>query len=168
MVITKLPSLGASRRSLQARAHTLFSPTPTSLQSYLTAHQPSSSSTSLYLLSTSLHQLPSLLSTLQTRLPSSVGSFSSPIPGSPPSLSIVTFESGVQVFRSGLSGRPPPEVGRSQRPSLQGYAEDRKGSVEGDVEAIRGGQGWAGLWKSQMGNERIQELEGVKCVFCSV
>lgn len=152
-----------SRRCFHCRAHTLYSPTPTSLQSFLSCNPVSSTSTTLYVLSTSLTHLPDLLSSLQRHLPSSIGSFSSSPPNSPPSLSIATFDHG-QIFRSDLSGRPPAEVGHWQRASHEGYAEDRKGSEAGDVEATRKEEGWAGLWRGETEVGPITDLEGVKWV----
>ena len=151
------------RCAYHTRTHTLLSPTPSSLQSFLSANPIPTTSVSLYLLSTSLSNYSTLLSSLQSHLNSSIGSFSTCPAHLPPTLSIATFSHGAQIFRSELSGRPSAEVGRRQRPPAIGwYAEDRKGSVEGDVSAVREGEGWAGLWRSQLGGERIAELQGVR------
>ncbi len=164
MLLPRIPQV--FQRKLHARTHVFLSPTSNSLRSFLSLNPPSPSSTSLYLLSTSLPHVPDLLSALQT-LPSSIGSFSSHPLDAPPSLSIATFESGVGIFRSGLSGRPPAEVGRRQRPTevVEGYAEDKKGNEQGDVESMRREEGWAGLWKGGVGGGRIEALEAVKWVF---
>lgn len=162
MIMLRLRLRQASRRSLHTQIHTIFLPTAISLQAFLTSNPPPPTSTSLYLLSTSLLSLPSLLSTLQSNLPSSIGSFSSNPPGHPPYLSLAIFDQA-RIFRSELSGRRPAEVGHWQRPTHVegGYAEDRKGNELGSVETVRGEEGWAGLW-GQAGGGRIPELEGVK------
>ena len=160
-------------RRLHTCCHTLLSPDPPYLESFLASHPASSSAISLYMLSTSLPQLSDLISITQSALPNSIGSFSSQPLDSPPTLSIITFdndkeddgeEHGIQVFRSELSGRSPAEVGHWQRPStiMKGLSEDSKGSQAGDVEGLRSEQGWAGLWKGQIGKSRINQLEDVK------
>ncbi len=72
-------------------AHTLISPTPEYLETHLSKFPPPPSSKSIYLLSTTLPNLPSLLSTLQSKLPKSIGSFQISPPTSPPTLSLATF-----------------------------------------------------------------------------
>ncbi|WVW85579.1 hypothetical protein I302_107617 [Kwoniella bestiolae CBS 10118] len=145
-------------RSLHTRAQTFFSPTP----EYVSANLFHTTDPSLFLLSTSLQHLPQHLSTLQTHLPNSIGSFSITPAGHEPTLSVATF-SDARIFRSDLTGRPPAEVGRFQRPESQRIlrGEDLKGSGQGQAEALLAGEGWAGLWKGETTHQRIPDLEGV-------
>jgi hypothetical protein len=151
--------------STRVRAHTLLSPTPESLSAHLDSLPPSPTSTTLYLLSTTLPSLPSILSILQTRLPSSIGSFALTPPSSTsgPSLSLATFESPVRIFRSDLTGRKPAEVGKWQREKAG--KEDLKGGVQGDMGEEMSRSGWAGMWRTEGQVEEIPKLRGVEWVF---
>lgn len=156
----------ASVRGLSSKAHTLLSPTPELLQEYLGAH-PSDRSTVLYLLSTSIDTalLQPLIATLQSTSDQSLGSFSVSPPGGESSLSIVTLtpEQGesIYAFRTAMSGRPDAQVGRYQRPGNDND-EDKKGSVVGEVERLKEGEGWSGFWKGERTVNPIPELDGVK------
>jgi hypothetical protein len=169
MLARKLTS--PARRSIHTTAQTIYSPTPTFLETYLTSNRPHGTSSSLYLLSTSISPstLSPLLKTIQSYLPNSVGSFSlPPSPDSESSLSILTISNTKsRTFRSGLTGRPAVEVGRWQRPKGESLG-DTKGREEGGIEDVWGKEGWAGVWKEGEGLERIDELEGFKWVFLPI
>ena len=151
--------VGLPRRHLSVRAHTLFNPTPELLEQHLSSAPASPGSVSVYLLSTSLpaSSLQPLLTTLQDKLPASIGSFLSSPPGSEASLAIATFDRGA-VFRTSLTGRPAAQVGRYQRPGPV-WEEDTKGDTVGEIEAVRGEEGWDGLWRSGGDVPRIEEME---------
>ncbi|WRT68443.1 uncharacterized protein IL334_005419 [Kwoniella shivajii] len=158
-----MSTLKAAHRGLRTRAQTFFSPTPEYVRSRLRS-PPSSESTSVFLLSTSLQELPELLPILQQHTPNNIGSFSVTAPGTEATLSVATFsKDDVHIFRSKSSGRPPAEVGRFQRPETQRIQreEDMKGTGQGEAEATLAGEGWAGMWKGELSVERIPELEGV-------
>ncbi|KAK4688819.1 hypothetical protein P7C73_g1290, partial [Tremellales sp. Uapishka_1] len=155
-----------SRRTLTTQAYTLLSPTPASLQQHLALHPPHPSSTTLYLLSTSLPpaSLPRILTTLQAT-PRSVGSFSSTPPNAPPSISLLTLipdNEEIKVIYTAKSGRRPNEVGRYQRVNQPASSvEELKGTNAGDMErAKREGEGWSGLWKEDDAG-LVDELKGV-------
>lgn len=152
-------SQSVSRRYLSVRAHTLFSPTPELLDKHLSSHTHSPTSVSVYLLSTSLpaSALQPLISALQSRLPASIGSFLSSPPGTEASLAIATFERGA-TFRTALSGRPAAQVGKYQRPGPV-LGEDRKGDKVGEIDEVKGEEGWDGLWRSGGEVPRIEEIE---------
>ncbi|WWC63339.1 uncharacterized protein I303_105939 [Kwoniella dejecticola CBS 10117] len=156
-------SATTAKRLLHTRAQTFFSPTPEHVESNLAQH-PTPNSTWLFLLSTSLENLPRHLPILQKHLPNSIGSFSVTPPGQEPTISVATFPEDVRIFRSALTGRPPAEVGRFQRPESQRVQreEDLKGAGQGQAEALLAGEGWAGMWKGEAITERIGELEGVE------
>ncbi|ORY35549.1 hypothetical protein BCR39DRAFT_510672 [Naematelia encephala] len=170
-------------------AQTLYSPTVASLTSFLTnsprippstSRSGSTSTSTLYLLSTSLESLPTLIPILQSHLISSdasyrsesIGSFSTCPPGCEPTLSILTVPT-LKVFRTSLSGRPPAQVGRYQRPfnpsetgeGKKGREEDKKGSEIGEGSDFGFGkgnnEGWDGFWRAERGIERMEELEGI-------
>ncbi|RSH88774.1 hypothetical protein EHS25_003002 [Saitozyma podzolica] len=148
--------------SLSARAHTIFSPTPAAVEAFLAKNPAPTKSSSLYLLSTSIppSDLSPILVSLQKHLSSSVGSFCTSSPGGPSSLSIVTFPEA-RTWRSDLSGRPPPEVGRWHRPREE-TAEDRKGRLEGEGLLAQETHGWDKMWEPDSGSERIPDLDGVE------
>jgi hypothetical protein len=152
------------QRSLSARAHTIFSPTPAAVEAFLAKNPAPTKSSSLYLLSTSIppSDLSPILVSLQKHLSSSVGSFCTSSPGGPSSLSIVTFPEA-RTWRSDLSGRPPPEVGRWHRPREE-TAEDRKGRLEGEGLLAQETHGWDKMWEPDSGSERIPDLDGVEWV----
>ncbi|OCF37967.1 hypothetical protein I317_03928 [Kwoniella heveanensis CBS 569] len=159
----RLPARQANR-SLYTQACTFYSPSPQFLQAHLAQQTKKPDSTSVFLLSTSLPDLPQHLSVLQKHLPSYIGSFSIAPPDHEPTISLATFSDGeLRVFRSELTGRPPAEVGRFQRPEQQRTkrAEDLKGLGQGEVEDALIGQGWAGLWRSENPVQRIPDLEDV-------
>ncbi|WWC71530.1 uncharacterized protein I206_105488 [Kwoniella pini CBS 10737] len=160
MILRK--STSSARRLLHTRVQTFFSPTPSYVESHIAQHA-KTDSTSLFLLSTSLENLPQHLPILQKYLPNSIGSFSITPPGQEPTLSLASFSESVQTFRSNLTGRPPAEVGRFQRPQTQRNQreEDLKGAGPGEAEALLAGEGWAGMWKGEAAIERISELEGI-------
>lgn len=149
-----------------AIAHTLYSPSPESLTTYLSAHPPSPTAPTVYLLSTSIpqHVLVPLLTTLQS-IPNSVGSFSISSPDDAPTLSIASFP-GAKTWWSGITGRPAAEVGKFQRPSPGGrlWEEDLKGTQKGEIDNILSGQRdtWADAWKVGHTAERVDTLEGVQ------
>ncbi|WVF72838.1 hypothetical protein IAT40_007656 [Kwoniella sp. CBS 6097] len=154
-----------SKRAVHTQAYTYYSPTLDFLETHLAQQSIEADSTSVFLLSTSLPNLPQHLSTLQKHFPSYIGSFSVTPPDHEPTISLATFsQADIRIFRCELTGRPPAEVGRFQRPEQQRTkrAEDLKGSGQGEVEDALIGQGWAGLWKSENPVERIPDLEGVK------
>ncbi|WVR00037.1 hypothetical protein IAU59_007179 [Kwoniella sp. CBS 9459] len=157
-----------SKRLLHTQAYTYYSPTTELLETHLAQQSIKPDSTSVFLLSTSLQNLPRHLSALQKHLPSYIGSFSITPSDHEPTISLATFSGAadgeVRIFRSELTGRPPAEVGRFQRPEQQRTkrAEDLKGSGQGEVEDALIGQGWAGLWRSENAVERIPDLEGVQ------
>lgn len=170
----RLPSIvfagvGRGCRQLHTRAHTLYSPTTSSLESFFADSTPSPSSVSLYLVSTSLPSLPSLLPILQAALPSSIGSFHTTPPGQPPSIALLTLtpsageDEPVRIWRSDMTGRPKAEVGRWQRPGRGDHAADKKGSEEG-----RGPGGrinadsavWEDVWRGEDQVGRMADLEG--------
>ncbi|OCF57225.1 hypothetical protein L486_04681 [Kwoniella mangroviensis CBS 10435] len=148
-----------SIRAIRTRAQTFFSPTP----EYVSSHLAKTTDPSIFLLSTSLQHLSQHLPVIQNHLPNSIGSFSITPPGHEPTLSIATFSDDARIFRSDLTGRPPAEVGRFQRPSSQRSQreEDLKGTGQGQAEALLAGEGWAGMWKGEAREQRIAELEGV-------
>ncbi|WVR07518.1 hypothetical protein IAU60_004560 [Kwoniella sp. DSM 27419] len=158
-------SMRASVRVLHTRAQTFYSPTADFLETHLARHPASPGSTSAFLLSTSLPDLPGHLAVLQKHLPTYIGSFSTTAPGQEPTIALATFsDAEIRVFRSDLTGRPPAEVGRFQRPESQREKreEDLKGLGQGEAEARLAGEGWAGMWRSELAVERIAELEGVQ------
>ncbi|WWD19082.1 hypothetical protein CI109_103540 [Kwoniella shandongensis] len=166
-------ALSLARRALHTRAQTYYSPTPDFLAEHLASNPlPSlSKSTSLFLLSTTLPHLAQNLLILQTFFPNHIASFSITPPGSEPTLSLATFTpdesagEGVKVWRSDLSGRPPAEVGRFQRPEKQREeqrVEEAKGKEQGEAEMRLAGEGWAGMWRGENEVGRIEALEGVK------
>ncbi|WWC90670.1 uncharacterized protein L201_005606 [Kwoniella dendrophila CBS 6074] len=150
-------------RALHTRAQTFLSPTPEFVASHL-SQSTSPSSASIFLLSTSLQQLPQHLPILQKHLPNSIGSFSITPAGQESTLSLATFSDNARIFRSNLTGRPPAEVGRFQRPESQRVQreEDLKGAGQGQAEALLAGEGWAGMWKGEIAEQRIPELEGIE------
>ncbi|OWZ31004.1 hypothetical protein C347_03762 [Cryptococcus neoformans AD2-60a] len=156
--------LSLARRGLHSKTRTFYSPTPDFLHEYLSQDSLPSGSLSVFMLSTSLPNLPGHLSVLQAAFPNSIGSFSVSPPGSEPTVSLATFwGTDIKVFKSDLTGRAPAEVGRFQRPERQRSVppEDRRGSTSRDVDAAYG-QGWEKLWNGEVQNERIAELEGVQ------
>lgn len=156
--------LSLARRGLHSKTRTFYSPTPDFLHEYLSQDSLASGSLSVFMLSTSLPDLPGHLSVLQAAFPNSIGSFSVSPPGSEPTVSLATFwGTDIKVFKSDLTGRAPAEVGRFQRPERQRSVppEDRRGSTSRDVDAAYG-QGWEKLWNGEVQNERIAELEGVQ------
>lgn len=153
-----------TRRGLHSKTRTFYSPTPDFLHEYLSHDSLPGGSVSVFMLSTSLPNLPGHLSVLQAAFPTSIGSFSVSSPGSEPTVSLATFwGTDIKVFKSDLTGRAPAEVGRFQRPERQRNVppEDRRGSTSRDVEAAFG-QGWENLWNGEVENKRIAELEGVQ------
>jgi hypothetical protein len=133
--------------SLHTRAHTIYSPTTSHLDEFLSDHP--SSDPSLYVLSTSLPSdfLSPLLSLLQKHLPSSIGSFSLSPPNHEPSLSILSFSGAKsRIFRSSLTGRQPVEVGRWQRPRGENVG-DTKGREEGGIGEKKAGLEYGGRVK---------------------
>ncbi|KGB79526.1 hypothetical protein CNBG_5364 [Cryptococcus deuterogattii R265] len=153
-----------ARRGLHSKTRTFYSPTPDFLHEHLARDSLPEGSVSLFMLSTSLSNLPGHLSVLQAAFPTSIGSFSVSPPGSEPTVSLATFwGTGIKIFRSDLTGRAPAEVGRFQRPERQrnSRSEDRRGSTSRDVDAAFG-QGWEKLWNGEVEGDRIPELEGVE------
>ena len=149
-----VPSTSIARH-LHTRLHTFYSPTPESLSTHLSTIP--AESTTLYLLSTSLPNLPELSDVL--RSPNTLGSFqTSPTP----CISIASFmpEPGeeIRIFRSELVGRPDPEVGRWQRLGSK-RAEDERG-LEGSLGDEVSHRGWEGVWEEGKRDERVEGLEG--------
>ncbi|WVQ74964.1 hypothetical protein IAR50_004572 [Cryptococcus sp. DSM 104548] len=154
----------APRRGIHTSTHTFYSPTPAFLRDHLTSHPVPPDSTSVFLLSTSLSDLPAHLAAVQSVSSQSIGSFCVSPPGSEPTLSLATiWDADIRLFKSELSGRAPAEVGRFQRPERQRKArsEDLRGSTQSDVEETFG-QGWESIWKGEDGVGRIADLEGVQ------
>jgi hypothetical protein len=155
----------ASQLRRQHTAHTLLHPTASSLTSHLSHHPPSPTSPLLYLLSTSIppQNLSALIPALQS-IPNSIGSFQTSAPGTPPTLSIATFENG-KIVQTGMTGRPSAEVGKWQRLRPEGegkWGEDLKGWEEGDLAKRRGDGGWEEVWRAELQVDRILEMEGLK------
>ncbi|TYJ53415.1 hypothetical protein B9479_005962 [Cryptococcus floricola] len=151
-------------RGIHTTAHTFYSPTPPFLRDHLASHPAPPDSTSVFLLSTSLPDLPAHLAAVQGISPQSIGSFCVSPPGSEPTLSLATFwDADITLFKSELSGRAPAEVGRFQRPERQREtrSEDLRGSTQSDVEGTFG-QGWESIWKGENSVEKIAGLEGVQ------
>jgi hypothetical protein len=132
------------------------------VEAFLADNPAPTQSSSLYLLSTSIppSHLSPILASLQKHLSSSVGAFCTSSPGGPSSLSFVTFPEA-RTWRSELSGRPPPEVGRWHRPREE-TVDDRKGRSEGEGLHVQETKGWDGLWEPDTGSERIPDLDGVE------
>jgi hypothetical protein len=169
-----LPRLGLTRSAKRAatrcyttnaKLHTLYSPTSSSLTRYLDSHPPSPSTPTVYLLSTTIPQenLAALITTLQA-IPNSIGSFSTSAPDDPPTLSIASIPNA-KTWQSGLTGRPAAEVGKYQRPTTgRIWSEDQKGVEAGEIDRILSGKGndWTDMWKVGNNAERISDLEDVQ------
>ncbi|WVQ82332.1 hypothetical protein IAT38_004460 [Cryptococcus sp. DSM 104549] len=165
MLLRQTSLVARAHRAIHTRAHTFYSPTPDFLRQHLAQHPVPPNSTSLFLLSTSLPDLPQHLSTLQAAFPSHIGSFHVTPPTAEPTLSLAVFsDDEVRQFRSELSGRPAAEVGRFQRPEKQRetWVEIPDESKQGDAEKRLAGEGWAGMWRGESQAGTIPELEGVK------
>ena len=163
-MLRRLAIAHTARRAYSVRATTLCNPTQASLEDYLASHPTTSTSVSLYLLSTALPSstLQPFISALQSHAPSSIGSFASSSHLGP-TISIAAFDKGVTAFRTDLSGRPKAQVGRWQRPSENMNEEDLKGSVIGHGEKLKRDEGWAGLWRANVGQSNsIEQLRGTR------
>ena len=152
-----------SAQGLKVRASTIYSPTEAALTQYLQRSTIAKSSSTLFLLSTSLASsaLEPFLSILHAHCPSSIGSFSSSPPDSEPFLSIATFDDAASTFQTNLTGRGDPEVGRWHRPR-ELESEDLKGTRVGEMDEIGEQDGWAAMWKAEEAVERIPQLDRVK------
>ncbi|WVO13484.1 hypothetical protein L204_101104 [Cryptococcus depauperatus] len=151
-------------RGIHTKIQTFYSPTRQFLQQHLAANPLPKDSVSVYLLSTSLTDLPGNLAAVQDVSKRSIGSFSIEPAGSEPTLSLVTFwDANIHVFRSNLTGRASAEVGRYQRPERQRNVEEEelRRSQQKELEYVLS-QDWEKVWKGESEGNSIRELEGVK------
>ncbi|KAL1407358.1 hypothetical protein Q8F55_006780 [Vanrija albida] len=149
-------------RALHVHAHTLSSPTPSSLKAHLSALPLTwaSSEGLLFSFSTSLPaaSITPLLDILAAH-PNAVGSFHLS-PTQTPEVSVSTFtpekgEAAVKSWHLSETGRAPPSVGKWRRPGEQEYVEDDAGDSIGSLEDRLKDGGWDGLWKAQGESARI-------------